>query len=139
MLLSAAMLKNVSDVNSFEYTTSVRGHRDEAIDVYFQLLDANREPHKSLGLHATRGLRYCPAALATLECRLHSIDDSLTVTRYASQPFAQDPSIWRLQLLGTENIIGTFALQLTLNESGVIRRGSVQQAVVLQSSSQTIC
>lgn len=139
MLLSAHLLKNVSGVNSFEYTQSVRGHRDEPVDVYFQLIDADREPNKGLGLYAMKGLRYMPAAGSTLECKLQSIDDSLTVTRFASQPWPTlDPSIWRLQLLGTENIVGTFALQLTLTDSGVIRRGSIQQAVVLQSSSQKI-
>lgn len=135
MLLTAALLKNVSGVNSFDYTASVRGHADEPLDIYFQLVDLDREPNRALGLYAAKGIRYMPASGSTLECVLRSIDDSLTVTRQASQPYpTTDPSIWKLSLLGSDGIVGTFALQFALTESSVVRRGNVPQAVVLQSA-----
>jgi len=140
MLLSAALLKNVTGVNSFEYTPTIRAHRDEPVDIYFQILDGDREPHKTLGLYATKGLRYAPAAGTIIECKLQCIDSALTVTRYATQAWpTQDSSIWRLQLLGTENIVGTITLQLTMTEAGVVRRGNLGQAISLYSSDQRIC
>lgn len=137
MLLSARMLKDVATVNSFEYTQTVQATEGDAVDVYFQLID------KSLDL-ATEGFspagrRYMPSQGATLQVTLQSIDQSKTVVRYATQPFTQDASIFKLSIMATDQLAGGFTMQLALNQGGSVTRGNVQQAVSMQSLTQAFC
>jgi hypothetical protein len=57
------------------------------------------------------------------------INDAIKVTRFASQPFAQDTSIWALQMQPTDKIRGTSDLILTLTESTKVTRGRVSSAI----------
>lgn len=138
MLLSARMLNAVADVNTLDYIQTHQMTAGEQADVFFQLVDASKLP--STQYYFPAGLRYVPAAGSTLQCVLASIDDVGSITRYASQPFpTSDPSIWKLSLLSSDKIGGTLALQLTLNEGGVIRKGVLQAAVSVASGTQAFC
>lgn len=129
MLLSCQMLQNVVDVNTFEYDTQVSFTQGDGPTIYFQLIDANKDRVEN-GFHPA-GRRYMPAAGATLNVVVDSIDDSKKVTRTAVQPFASDPSIWSLTFMGSDTIRGTATLRLTLSESAKITRGSSQVGAVL--------
>jgi hypothetical protein len=138
MQLSARMLNGMANVNTFEYAETIQASEGTEVEIYFQLTDASKMP--STQYFYPTGLRYMPASGATLQCRLTSIDDSKTVTRYATQPYpTQDPSIWKLTLLSTDTIVGTMALGLTLVEGSVTRRGTLQGAVQIGSSTQSFC
>lgn len=137
MLLSARILNDVTTVNSFTYGQVHQMSQGEASDVYIQLIDANKNPPTEY--FYPFGLRYVPASGATLQVQLASVDDGKTITRYASQPFPGDPSIWKLSLLATDPLVGTFAMKLTLNEGGSVKKGSLQQAVQIAGSTQSFC
>jgi hypothetical protein len=138
MLLTARMLNGCVNANTFEYTQVFQMTSGERQDLYFQLVDASKMPPTQYFFPA--GLRYAPAAGSTLRCTLASIDDAKTLTRFASQPFpAQDTSIWKLSILETDTLAGTFALQLALNEAGILRKGSLQQAVQIQAVTGAFC
>lgn len=118
------MLNAVANVNTFEYVDSVDFTEGDGPLIYFQLIDKTLDK----GLRPA-GRRYVPAAGATLEVVVHSIDDAKKVTRFATQPFSTDGSIWAVQLLPTDVVRGTCAFKLTLTEGGVVRRGHMDAAV----------
>lgn len=118
MLLTAKMLAGVGDVNHFTYTESAQFTMGDAVDVYFQLVDA-----------ANGGLRYMPAAAATLQVVCGSIDDAKRLTRTAIQPFSLDPSIWKFSILSTDVIQGTNDILLKLTESARVTSGAITRGL----------
>jgi hypothetical protein len=131
MLLSARMLNNVASVNAFSWTDEVEFTQGDATDIYFQLIDATLD--KPVYGFKPGGRRYMPAAAATLSVTINNIDDAVAITRIAVQPFAQDPSIWRVSVLNSDKIVGTCALMLALNETGKLTTGILQSAVLIHS------
>lgn len=121
MLLSARPLIDVANVNTFRVVQTAQMTAGDAGNLYFQLID------KSLDLgtegYSPSGRRYMPAVGATLSVRVMSINDAITVTRLATQPFAQDPSIWALPLLSTDLLNGSYSIRLTLTEGAVVKHG----------------
>lgn len=132
MILSARFLDNVGSVNSFTYVQQAQFTEGDAIDIYFQLIDAAKMDTTENWKPA--GMRYMPAAGATLSVTVDNIDDAKKITRPATQPFPLDPSIWKLSILSTDVIKGTQNLKLTLSEGGVQKKGLVKAALRVQSS-----
>jgi hypothetical protein len=114
MRLAICPLDDVSGVNSYRFATEVQTTAGDATDLYFQLFDAS----KNLTQHGFNpgGLRYCPAALATLQVTFKNIDTSKQFARFASQPFTQDPSIWKVSVLATDPVSGTVSMKFVLTE-----------------------
>lgn len=124
MLLSARILTDVSGVNAFVFTDAVEFTEGDGPTIYFQLIDASLDRDLR-----PAGRRYMAASGAMLEVVVHSIDDAKKVTRYASQPFPQDPSIWALALTSTDKVKGTCSLKLTLTEGSKVTRGMADSVV----------
>lgn len=116
MRLSARILENVSGVNAYDYADAAEMTAGDAPTIYFQLIDLSKDRAEKGFVPA--GRRYVPAAGATLSVVLDNIDDSRKVTRAATQPFPQDPSIWAITLLTTDKVLGTVNMKLTLTEPG---------------------
>lgn len=133
MLLSARFLNDVAGVNSFEYAEVAEFTTGDAGSVYFQLIDSSLD--KAVNGFVPAGRRYMPAAGATLQCTVESIDSAKTIVRSAVQPYAQDPSIWRLDFLSSDQIEGTANLRLRLTESGVTRTGVIKNGIRISSDS----
>lgn len=114
MKFSAIPLINVSGVNNFSYSTQIEYTSGDATDIYLQLTDLE----KNLAQRAWNpaGLRYIPPALSTLQITIRNIDTSKEFTRYGSQPFSQDGSIWKFSLLPTDPVSGTLSIKLVLTE-----------------------
>lgn len=128
MLLSARMLTDVGGVNSFEIIDKAQFTQGDETTVYFQLIDASLDT-AAKGFNPS-GRRYMPAVGATLSVVLDNIDDAKKITRTATQPFAQDGSIWAVSIFSTDNIApGTISLKLTLTEGVKITRGIVVGAI----------
>jgi hypothetical protein len=125
------MLDGVGSVNDFTYVDVVEFTQGDQVDVYFQLIDASKD--KALQQFKPAGRRFMPAAGATLQVTLDNIDDDKKVTRAASQPFAGDPSIWKVSVLSTDVIRGTINLVLVLTESGKVTRGRAEAAISIDS------
>ena len=142
MLLSGRMLKDVANVNSFEMADTVSMTEGDAIDVYFQLIDKTLDLPQQF--YSPAGRRYMPVTGSSLQVVVHSIDDAKSVTRYASQAFTNDGSIWKLTLLPTDQLKGTYTLKLTLTEpqtpSGTkATRGTIQLALNVESLTSSLC
>lgn len=135
MLLSARFLNDVANVNSFEYAQVGQFTRGEAASVYFQLIDASLDG--ALRGFEPSGRRYIPATGATLSVVVNSIDDGKKITRFATNPFPNDTSIWKLDFLPTDKIDGTATMQLTLTEGSVVRKGLVKNGLRIASDTGT--
>jgi hypothetical protein len=127
MRLGIRLLNDVQNVNAFTYICQVECQELDTIDVYIQLTDSSVEATLS-----PPGRRYMPVDGSTLSVYLKDIDDTNNVTVEATQPFAQDPSIWKFSLRGqeipaevgppaieaipSETLPGTRGLKVTLTE-----------------------
>lgn len=129
MLLSCRILQNVVDVNTFDYATQVSFTQGDGPTIYFQLINAAKD-RPDQGFNPS-GRRYMPAAGATLSVLVDTLDDAKKITRVASQPFSNDPSIWSLTFMSTDTVRGTATLRLTLVESAQTTRGSSQPGSVI--------
>jgi hypothetical protein len=135
MLLACRFLADVANVNSFDgVAPSLSMNVGDTQALYFQLVDASVD-RKDQGFNPP-GRRYIPAASSTVSVTLTNTDTGpdvcvtefggsrinpsapATVTRGASNPFAQDTSIWKVQLLGTDSLKGTVNVSVTLTEPG---------------------
>jgi len=126
MLLSARMLLDAQNVNSFEYARVVEFTQGDTLTAYFQLIDASQD--KASQGFVPPGRRFMPAPGALLTCTVENLDSAKQIVRMASQPFAQDPSIWALSILPTDTVKGTSNLRLSLNEGGKLTSGVLVDA-----------
>jgi hypothetical protein len=124
------MLNAVASVNAYEVAQQVQFTQGDTVDIYFQLIDATLDPSPKF---IPSGRRYMPVAGALLTVKLDNIDDDVAVTRSATQPFANDPSIWKVTVVSTDKIVGTCALVLTLMEAGRVTRGRTEAAVEISA------
>jgi hypothetical protein len=131
MLLSTRILNNVAGVNSFEYVQAATFTAGDTPSVYFQLIDASVD--RATQGFVPAGRRFMPAAGATLEVTLDSVDNARKIVRSASQPFPLDPSIWKVDILSTDNIKGTVSMALKLTEGIKITRGRLTAALLISS------
>lgn len=127
MRLSARMLENVASVNSFQVANQAEFTVGDTPTVSFQLIDSSVD--KSNQGFVPAGRRFVPAVGAILTVQFDALDDTRVVTRVATQPFAQDASIWQVTLLPTDNVRGTVNMKLTLNEGGKLTYGYLSAAL----------
>lgn len=138
MLLSARLLSDVQNVNSFEYVDVLRWTQGDRPDIYIQLVDLNRgQPN-----HYPKGMRYAtrgegelaPVLVVTVKDVLSSFN------LQGVQPFPQDLSIWRLpygEMTSTfvDTLVGTYGLKLKLIDDGETIYGFVPQAISIARTS----
>lgn len=104
MRLNAKMLKNVSNVNSWQYTGQASIQEGQTNEIYVQLVDLDKIPgtDKSVAL-PENPLRYIPqGSVITVSASFPSIDTAQEFTVIGTQPFADDKSIWKFSLLTTQ-------------------------------------
>lgn len=127
MRLSARMLNNVTNVNSYENVDTLQFTEGDLPPLFFQLIDASTD--RAERGYVPAGRRYMPATGATLQATLGSVDSAKTITRACTQPYAQDPSIWKLMLLAGDSLTGFRDLRLVLTEGIVVTNGTLRQAI----------
>lgn len=93
MSFSVKLLENVNNINQFQTVESVRLTRGNPYSLYFRVIQPT-----------VGGLRYIPATGATGTVKFTHIDDTKKITRAATNPFAGDKSIWKVDILATDEI-----------------------------------
>lgn len=132
MFLTAKILNNVQNVNSYVVGTEWNLRQGNPTTIYFQLSDGEQVNSKG------EPLRYMPAAGATVSATFSSINSVNSVGKIAVQPFFQDTSIWSININSTDSIAqGNFVF--TLTEGAVVRTASVQNAIVVESLNSSYC
>lgn len=135
MLLSLHILDPICNVNDFSFADQSSFTQGSAQDIYFQLIDLTHNPAREG--YSPAGLRYMPATGATLQITLTNIDNSVQITRFASQPFPQDVSIWKVAILSGDQIYGTCDAILKLTEPvGKITNGKATNVFSIESAGQ---
>jgi hypothetical protein len=123
------LLDDVQSVNSMELATEVSTAAGDPLVVNLQLVN-----HTRLSCDENSpAVRYIPAAGATLTVVCENIDNSKRVTKIATQPFAQDGSIWRIDLTpqDTLKMRGTITLSYTLTEGTRTISGRLLAAILV--------
>ncbi len=130
MRFAINILNSGASLNSFKAVPFVEINRGETFDLFFQLIDKDQ------------GLRYIPATGATLKVEIARLPEAFgtvsnirqindySVRRFASNPFPEDKSIFKLSLTTTEtqNMMSS-NIRFTLNEGSLIRICLVPQAI----------
>jgi hypothetical protein len=96
MRLSAKVIKNYANINSFDYASQWAIRAGEPNTLYFQLVDLDQD---SLRYFTGQGGSNQPASVAVT---FPSIDDDEVLTINASLADAADPSIWKVVLSNTQ-------------------------------------
>jgi hypothetical protein len=137
MLLSARILQNVTGVNDWEVADEVRFTEGDSLYVFLMLTDLNKD--KDIQRIRPSGRRYVPATGATLQVTVQSIDSAKTLVRIAVQPFANDPSIWKFQIMSTDSLRGTYSIKLALTEGATVTHGVMKNGVSAEPMNGAFC
>jgi hypothetical protein len=132
-LLGARFLSGLTGVNAFRYATEVRAFVGDAFNVDLQIIDLDQM--RADEGHSPPGLRYVPAAGATLQAAFQSIKAAQSFTRSGSQPYVGDAAIWRVPVFASDPLRGTVDIVFTLTEGGVSRRFRATAAILLDDDS----
>lgn len=120
MRLNAKLLKNVANVNQWQYANQASVQEGQVNEIYIQLVDLDKMPgiDKSSVL-PDFPLRYIPqGAVIAVQATFPSIDDDLEFSVLGTQPFVDDKSIWKFSLSNTQlPKSGNFKVKIT--EDGV--------------------
>lgn len=136
MRLSAKILKNVNNVNSWSYTSQAYMTEGQPNTLYLQLVDLNQVigvlPEKS-PVSPENPIRYISQAVSlSVFVKFSSIDDDTEFEITGSQPFSQDRSIWRFDLLSTQ-VPNSGYIQVRIMEDGVERKFNVKNAISVET------
>lgn len=124
MRLSAKSLKNVENLNTFQYTNQwiVRqdGNSGEEQSLYFQLVDLDKD-----------GIRYMPEVGAVVVVTFPDLDQSVQAVKTATNPFADDKSIFKIDLTVLD-IIASGNVKFQITEGNKIKKFSVTNMVTVE-------
>lgn len=132
MKLSVKFLKNVYDVNGFQYSDQWDISEGSSQKLYFQVIDKLKED-----------LRYMSEADSfSFEVTFLSIDDDSEITKTATQPFSIDNSIFLIELDANE-VPNSGAVKFKLTETtggnSTEVQFKVEQAIVVDLLSNGGC
>ena len=118
MRLSCKPLKNVDSVNAWEYTEvwtiGQNGDVGQAASLYAQIIDLDRDD-----------IRFMPqGTVVTFKATFPNLDSAFQFDVTGSQPFADDKSIWKFDILQTQLPSGG-AVFFELTIDGVVKAWSV--------------
>lgn len=131
MRLSAKILRNVSNVNSFQYDEQAYLAEGSTNEFYFQLVDLSRLTYgKDSQEYPDHPLRYMPAVGATISAEFDSLYDDEKFAIMATQPFANDTSIWKVSFQ-PDQLPKTGNFSITLTEGSSVQRFTVKQAITV--------
>jgi hypothetical protein len=126
MLLTAQLLDQVVDANNWMNVSDVRLTQGDSPFVYFRLVNATLDQSSK-----PPGRRYMPLAGAVLTATLQNVNSANTLLKTCTQPFSQDPSIWKFQILSADGLRGTYTFTLQLTEGTVVTYGRVSNAIAV--------
>ena len=121
MRLSAQILENVHNINSYEVVSEAHLSDSGPNYMYIQLIDKSKHEIR----YITQATTYSVSALFS------DIDDSEEFEIAATQPFTDDKSIWKITFSSSQiPNSGTFVIKLT--EDGVEKKFKVSQSLIVE-------
>ena len=141
MRLSAKVLKNVINVNYWEYANEVYINEGSVNDLYFQIVNLNKTPESSdmVGIVPEFPMRYISQATSiSVKVTFESIDDAEEFEVNATQPFSDDKSIWKVALT-SDQTPKAGSIKITITEDGVEKTFIVQSVIAVDYSEIGSC
>ena len=132
MRLGARILKQVLDGNNYDYTPQFTYNQGSTVDLYLQLtnLDWNGTEIPGIPYHASIG--------ATLQVVLSALNTANVLTSAATQPFANNTSIWKISIPATANF-SSGNIALTLTEGLIVSKGTIINGISVQKDNLAFC
>ena len=132
MRLGAKILRNVIDVNHWQHADQAHVAEGESNHIFIQLIDKDwstkSSPEKS-GAFAEYPIRYISQATTiVVKAKFLSIDDSQEFEVTATQPYADDKSIFEFSL-ASDQIPNAGNLVISVDEDGSERTFVIKQAI----------
>ncbi len=132
MKLNARIMKNIVDLNHWQHADVAHIAEGESNDIYIQLVDKDwstkPSPEKS-GAFVEFPIRYISKATTiTVTAKFLSIDDALGFEIEATQPFAEDKSIFKFSLTSSQ-IPNAGNLVISVDEDGNVKTFVIKQAI----------
>lgn len=142
MRLSAKIMKNVLDVNHWQHSNQAHISEGQSNDIYVQLVDlewsTKSSPEQSVAF-MQYPIRYISQATSiTVKAKFLSIDDAQEFEITATQPFAQDKSIFKFSLTSSQ-IPNAGNMIISINEDGVEKSFVIKQAIEVELLNQGSC
>jgi hypothetical protein len=121
MKLSVKFLKNVANINTFQYASQWNISEGSSQVLYFQFVDKLKDD-----------LRYMSQAdtIDEVSVIFLNIDEASEIIKTATQAFPDDKSIWTITL-GSDEVPNSGAVKFSITEDGQERRFRVEQAIVV--------
>lgn len=120
MKLSAKFLKNVNNINSFQYANQWDISEGSANRLYFQIVDKLKEDLRFM----TQAVTY------SVSVTFLSIDSNAEITKAAVQAFSDDKSIWYIDLASSE-VPNSGAVKFSITQDSIESKFKVEQAIVV--------
>lgn len=132
MRLSAKLLKNIVDINHWQHANQAHIAEGQPNDIYIQLVDldwSTKSSPEQSAAYPQYPVRYISQA-TTIEVKalFLSIDDNQEFEIVASQPFADDKSIYKFSLSSTQ-IPNAGNMIIKVIEDGVEKSFVIKQAI----------
>jgi len=122
MKLSVKFLKNVADINNFQYVSEWYIAEGSIHRLYFQIVDELKD-----------GLRYISQAtvIDAVTVTFLSIDDDTEIVKTATQAWSDDKSIWYIDL-AVDEVPNSGAVKFSITEDGVQSQFKVPQGIMVE-------
>lgn len=136
MKLNLQMLDPSSTLNKLHLLSEVEVYPGSTATIMFQLVDLNQQLSDICDLYS----RYVPASGATVSVVISNLDSANVVTKTATNPFADDRSIWSFDLTATETTqLSGITLQVTVTEGASVKKFISSGVLVVHPSSPFTC
>jgi hypothetical protein len=122
MKLSIKFLKNVANVNTYQYVSQWNISEGSSHTLYFQFVDKLKDD-----------LRYLSQAtvINSVKVTFLNIDEASEIEKTAVQAFSDDKSIWRITL-DSDEVPNSGAIKVAITEDGQEKKFRVEQAIVVE-------
>lgn len=123
MRLNIKMIKNVANVNQWEYANEAYIQEGQANEFYFQIVDLDKTPENKsrVGIFPEYPMRYISQATSfSVSVTFESIDDAQEFSVNATQPFVDDRSICKVSLSASQSPKAG-SIKVSITEDGVVK------------------
>lgn len=122
MKLSIKILKNVANVNTYQFAPQWNISEGSSHTLYFQFVDKLKDD-----------LRYLSQAtvIDSVKVIFLNIDEAYEIEKTAVQAFSDDKSIWRITL-NSDEVPNSGAIKVAITEDGQEKKFRVEQAIVVE-------
>lgn len=142
MRIGAKVLKNVVDINHWQHASQAHLAEGQSNEIYIQLVDydwSTKSTAEQSPAFPQYPIRYISSAtVVSVVAKFLSIDDAEEFEITATQPFADDKSIFKFSLTSSQ-IPNAGNMVVELTEDAILRSFVVQQAITVDLLNKGSC